>query len=265
MGPPQRGLVHSAFASAANLLFADGFLLSLNASSAADHDLSRPGAFSCMPNGLLLSAPAGTWPFSVLKADMPALLGAGRLVFEALPCSLDGSTCPRWNPHIEHPRLLDLALLRDNTHRLACFCQFHRPPTASILPENGTNEDILTLATKICGRGPGLTPAGDDFLAGWMATGWLLYGPQPAFLTICQRITDLARQRTHILSQCWLGYAAAGDVASPINQLLTALLNPDQTVLEQSADHVLALGATSGYDLIQGILYEIAAFPRFQV
>lgn len=263
MGPPQRGLVHSAFASAANLLFADGFLLSLNASPAPSHDLSRSGAFSCMPNGLLLSASAGTWPFSAFKADMSVLLGAGRLVFEALPCSLDGSTCPRWNPHIEHPRWLDLALLRDNAHWLACFCHLHQPPTASILPENGENEDILALATKICGRGPGLTPAGDDFLAGWMAVGWLLYGPGSAFLAICQHITDLARQHTHILSQCWLDYAATGDVASPINQLLTALLNPDQTMLEQSASHVLALGATSGYDLIQGILYGIAAFPLF--
>ncbi|HEX7735197.1 MAG TPA: hypothetical protein VF458_10040, partial [Ktedonobacteraceae bacterium] len=30
MGPPQRGLVHSAFSSAANLLFPPDFLLSLN-------------------------------------------------------------------------------------------------------------------------------------------------------------------------------------------------------------------------------------------
>src|SRR5437879_3445553 len=118
MGPPQRGLVHSAFSSASNLLFTDGFLLALNSSPARPTD--HPGAL--MPNGLLLSAQAGAWPFTALKAGMPVILGAGQLVLEALHCSLDGSYCSRWNPHIERPYTPDFESLRNNARWLAQLC-----------------------------------------------------------------------------------------------------------------------------------------------
>lgn len=259
MGPPQRGLVHSAFSSAANLLFAGDFLLSLNASPSAVQPAStalEKGLL--MPNGLLLSAPAGAWPFSQLKAGMSAILGAGWLVLETLPCSLECAACPRWNPRIQRPPILDLGLLLANARRLAAMCQ----PSIE-LPVGIDGADILTLAAHLCGRGPGLTPSGDDFLAGWLAAGWLLYGPLPAFLEIAQHIVKLARQRTHLLSQCWLSYAAAGDIASPVNRLLAALHSPDQHQLQSTARAVLALGATSGHDLVHGILYALNQYPVF--
>src|SRR6185437_2345293 len=87
-GPPQRGLVHSAFAGAANLLFANGFLLALNsfpfpdtcstAQAALEIQTEISGTYlqrslsddevflPLVPNGLLLSARPRTWPFSAL-------------------------------------------------------------------------------------------------------------------------------------------------------------------------------------------------------
>ena len=253
MGPPQRGLVHSAFTSAANLGFANGFLLSLNASP----------SLALMPNGLLLEANEGAFPFTALKAGMPVVLGTGWLALEAIACSLDCTCCPRWNPRIEHPESLNMALLRDNACQIALLCQSRRPLPLGELPVYGEGEMLEALAETLCGRGPGLTPSGDDFLAGCMAVGWLLYGPQPAFLASCQCVNEIARRRTHELSQCWLAYAAAGDVASPIGTLLSALTSQDQEGLERATTHVLALGASSGYDLLQGILYGIKHFPMF--
>lgn len=261
MGPPQCGLVHSAFSSAANLLFAGDFLLSLNASPPAVQSASTAleGGL-LMPNGLLLSAPAGAWPFSQLSAGMPAILGAGWLVLETLPCSLECASCPRRNPRIQRPPALDFSLLLANARRLEAMCQQKQSIS---LPAGIDGADILTLAAHLCGRGPGLTPSGDDFLAGWLAAGWLLYGPLPAFLEIAQHIVELARQRTHLLSQCWLSYAAAGDIASPVTRLLAALHSPDQHQLQSTARAVLALGATSGHDLIHGILYALNQYPVF--
>lgn len=272
LGPPQRGLVHSAFSSAANLLFAGDFLLSLNASvstpGAAAEPLPMcerapgiPGAELLMPNGLLVAVPAGERLFARLKVGMPVILGAGWLVVEPLTCSLDCTACPRWNPRLSRPPALEIALLTANARLLRAVSQQQTPASHSLLPVPGQGEDILVLAERLCGRGPGLTPAGDDFLAGWLAAGWLLYGPQPAFLRIGQRIVALAGQRTHLLSQSWLAYAAAGDFASPIHDLIKALHSREPHQLQTAARAVLALGASSGYDLIQGMLYAIEQYP----
>jgi len=282
MGPPLRGLVHSAFAAAANLVFPDGFLISLNASNNPpnrptlqekyhqndrirtknlesflsplnDHQ-NRSGLL--MPNGLLLGAGAGEFPFAELRAGMPVVLGAGWLVLDAVACALDFTDCPRWSPRIQRPAELDAELVRANGRWLTQLCQSE---DLSGMPELAgiADEAILGLAERLCGRGPGLTPGGDDFLAGWMAAGWLLTGPQPDFLATCQQVCQLARQRTHVLSQCWLEYAAAGDVALPVSTLLEALTIPDRGRLEHAARVLLALGATSGFDLLQGILYAL--------
>jgi hypothetical protein len=126
------------------------------------------------------------------------------------------------------------------------------------------NDDITRLAHYLCGRGVGLTPTGDDMLAGWMAVGWLLYGPEPAFLAACEQIMEVARRQTHLLSRCWLGYAAEGNVALPVVRLLEALVREPGTEnnaqLELAAQAVLAMGATSGYDLISGVLLGLEQF-----
>ena len=88
-----------------------------------------------------------------------------------------------------------------------------------------------------------------------MAINWLLFGPAPHLLEAYQQIMLVARRQTHLLSQCWLGYAAEGNVALPIRTLLYALTRDNQLELAHAAQEVLSLGATSGYDLIQGILF----------
>src|SRR5207237_5952955 len=84
----------------------------------------------------------------------------------------------------------------------------------------GFGSDISAMAMYLCGRGVGLTPSGDDMLVGWMAVGWLLYGALPSFLEACECIVGVAERQTHLLSQCWLRYAAQGNVAEPIGALL---------------------------------------------
>ncbi|HET7637174.1 MAG TPA: DUF2877 domain-containing protein, partial [Ktedonobacteraceae bacterium] len=120
-------------------------------------------------------------------------------------------------------------------------------------------EIVRAMAQYLCGRGIGLTPAGDDMLAGWMACNWLLHGPTTRLLEACQQILLVARQQTHLLSQCWLSYAAEGNIALPMRDLLAALTQERQELLLAATRDVLALGATSGYDFMQGIL--LAADP----
>ncbi len=270
-GVPQRGAIHSVFPAAANITFPGDFVLSLNAVTAPR-----------MPNGLQLSTPAGTFPFPVLRAGMPVLFGAQRLLIEAADCSLDLSCCSEWDPHIERPGQLDMEIVEKNWEWLLKhvawlpvpqtgspqgvplhFCSMHEEKCGGT--PCGCQVDcanVRSMAHYLCGRGVGLTPAGDDVLAGWMAVNWLLYGPLPCFLEAGQQIMSVAKQQTHLLSQCWLGYAAAGNVAMPIKALLDALTKKDDTRLAASTQAVLSMGATSGRDLIHGIVLGLAGYPH---
>ena len=238
-GVAQRGVIHSVFPAAANIIFPGDFVLSLNA-------ISSPR----MPNGLQLSTPPGTFPFPVLHTGMPVLFGAQRLLIEAVDCSFDLSCCSEWDPHIARPDQLDMKVVAKNKEWLLK----HVPALDLQLTWDQPVHNVRSMAQYLCGRGVGLTPTGDDILAGWMAVNWLLYGPLTCFLEACQQIVAVAKQQTHLLSQCWLSYAAAGDVASPIKALLDALTKEDDAQLAASMEAVLSMGATSGRDLIQGIV-----------
>jgi hypothetical protein len=267
LGPPQRGLVHSSFASATNLAFGTDFFLSLNALPEALlaspdllHKIIVPesgAALPLLPNGVLLSTQASMFPFGSLQPGMAVVLGVGRLWLESLACSLDLSTCFQWNSRIEHSGEV---LIKEHIPWLQQLCDQQRATgiAALAIPEGQT---ILALAYSICGRGAGLTPGGDDFLLGWLAAGWFLYGARPDFLARGQSIVEIAEQRTHALSRYWLSCAATGYVAQPVKALLEALTRPEQQQLEQAAHNLLAMGSTSGSDTLRGILYAIMQSP----
>ena len=248
-GIPQRGVVHSAFATAANLLFANDFMLSLNTADAPR-----------MPNGVQLSTSSDTAFFASLRPGMPVLLGAERLVIEAIDCSLALSLCQQWNPHIERPEELDVEVVRRSGERLRRMIEAAHISTRYSMSvryhERGL--DVPTMAQYLCGRGRGLTPSGDDMLVGWMAVQWLLHGSTFAVREACQQIMAVAQRQTHVLSQCWLGYAAEGNVAWPLKALLEAMSQEDEGQLEQAVQEVLSMGATSGYDVLQGVLLGLA-------
>jgi hypothetical protein len=246
----QRGSVHSVFTAAANLLFPGERLLSLSASTAV-----------AVPNGLRLSAPPGAFPFCLLRPGMPVLLGAQRLHIEEVGCSLDLSTCARWRPWLERTAQPALAVVRHNAERLRALLATQEVGADwwPWLPASAANlvcgaATPAALAEALCGRGPGLTPAGDDMLVGWLAAGWLLYGEAPHFLAACEEIVAVARRRTHLLSRVWLEYAARGAFALPLLELLASLADENEERLLRAARAVLALGASSGRDLLHGLL-----------
>jgi hypothetical protein len=244
MAAPRRGVVHSAFAAAANFVFPDDMVISLNADAQASDRSLRVEPFPGMPNGIQVAA----FPFAALRPGMPALLGAGRLVIDGIDCSLDLSTCPRWNACIARPARLNVDIVRKNAAWLEQRYLTETEHYNTIMP-------IAKTARALCGCGPGLTPAGDDMLLGWMAINWLLYGPDDAqLLAACAEILAVARRQTHVLSRCWLGYAARGCIALPVRALLDALTGDDERQLAAAAQVVLSMGATSGYDLVRGIV-----------
>jgi hypothetical protein len=120
--------------------------------------------------------------------------------------------------------------------------------------EAGDVDRAAAAGSGLVGLGPGLTPAGDDLLAGALAGLALLGGASAAgggrlAGAILRR---LPVERTTALSAALLGHAARGEVADPAGALLVALGRG--AAVEAAAAALLSVGHTSGTDLAHGIL-----------
>lgn len=92
---------------------------------------------------------------------------------------------------------------------------------------------------RLGGRGPGLTPAGDDLLAGY-AAGLVLFHGKAAD---ARAIASVAAVRTTTLSATLLRHAARGELPEPAHALLE----------RGDARPLLAWGGTSGRYLMLGL------------
>jgi hypothetical protein len=107
-------------------------------------------------------------------------------------------------------------------------------------------------AARLAGLGNGLTPAGDDFLAGVMLRAWLAH---PAPQSFCGAIVEAAAPRTTTLSAAFLRAAAGGECDAAWHQLLAVLGTATDDELARAVQAVLARGATSGADTLAGFLW----------
>jgi hypothetical protein len=105
---------------------------------------------------------------------------------------------------------------------------------------------------ELAGLGGGLTPAGDDFLAGMMLWAWLAHSaPGP----LCCAIVDAAAPRTTTLSAAFLRAAAQGECSVAWHRLLASLSGGMEGKTAAAVAEILDHGATSGADSLTGFLY----------
>jgi hypothetical protein len=113
-------------------------------------------------------------------------------------------------------------------------------------------------ASSLVGLGPGLTPSGDDLLIGFIAATSLLSESLGLSKVFYQRLhgelLTIARGRTNKLSITWMEYAEQGAVAEHVGRLIQALVVDQARLLEEAALAVLKSGATSGADLLAGVI-----------
>jgi len=119
-------------------------------------------------------------------------------------------------------------------------------------------QGIAAGAAALAGLGPGLTPAGDDFLLGLMAglRTWpqLGVGGGLSAEEACQAIYGAAAGRTNLFSRALLRSASEGLFGEAWHDLLAALRQGGADAVRGAADRVLSFGATSGADALSGFL-----------
>jgi hypothetical protein len=114
-------------------------------------------------------------------------------------------------------------------------------------------ESACMQAQALLGLGAGLTPAGDDFLVGFFAVLHLPAHPCPDWTRICVPVLARVEQRTNTISAAALRAAAAGRVRESIVALLRELMGGAPQDLVAALDRVLAIGSTSGADMVAGV------------
>ncbi len=130
--------------------------------------------------------------------------------------------------------------------------------------QDGERSGIRESAARLAGLGPGLTPAGDDYLVGLMA-GLRLW---PALLghsglsphEACSTLLEAAEGRTTFLSRAFLHSAQQGLFGEAWHELLAELARNENESggeaigIQRAARRILSSGATSGADALAGFL-----------
>jgi hypothetical protein len=110
----------------------------------------------------------------------------------------------------------------------------------------------------LIGLGPGLTPSGDDVLAGALAALDAL-AAGPARAALARAVADAPPGLTSPLSACLLRAAAAGHIGEPLRRAASAAVEGDAEAAVLAIRHV---GHSSGWDMLAGI---VAAFDAMAV
>ena len=138
-------------------------------------------------------------------------------------------------------------------------------PVTSTAPTVRAAGDRLGAAVRqLVGRGLGLTPGGDDVIAGALC-GLHATGATGRARALATAALDDVTDRTTLLSADLLRLAADGDACLEILGVLRAarqprdVLRPNQSALVVAIDRLLRVGHTSGADLATGLAIGLRA------
>ncbi|MEZ4595258.1 MAG: DUF2877 domain-containing protein [Chloroflexota bacterium] len=108
-----------------------------------------------------------------------------------------------------------------------------------------------TAVTQLAGLGPGFTPAGDDFLVGFLFGLWATR-PRDEVEKLAEIVVETAVPRTTQLSAAWLQAAGRGEAWLPWHGLVNALSAGHDW--QPPVQRILAQGASSGVAALLGFI-----------
>jgi hypothetical protein len=197
-------------------------------------------------------------PGRELPAGTPFGVADGQLVFatpEVLPVDLAGALT--WEPR---PDWSWLSHRREHMRRRATGLAglletpglpqpFGRPDEEQVA-QAASGEMLLSCqardgagmeaaAGRLCGLGPGLTPAGDDWLAGLLLALWLDEPASRRARLLRRAAHSVAERRTTRISRAFMECAVVGEADAAWQRLLAALAEDRSSVGRGAANKVL--------------------------
>ena len=229
------------------------------------------------------TCPTTDWRAGAMQVDIPWRISNSTIVFgHRLRISLKGAHI--WRPGQPVRRRCDQALIQ----AMALFCHAVKsrapnkglgmlvvqpsPPNDQRLlkvarepveqlrrwlattgcGDSAASSTMLQSARPLLGLGPGLTPSGDDFLAGIMIA-LHAFGREDSAHELWQTIHPWALQAGNFISFAHLAAASKGLGFAPIHDFLHVLLQGDSAKLTMHLDSIDNIGHTSGWDTLAGV------------
>jgi Protein of unknown function (DUF2877) len=215
-----------------------------------------------VPGGLLALAttevPRG--PLHLRVDALPAARRGGPVLLDATALRVGGHDyrldAPVWSPLLPPPSSLDRAAdaaarwLPELAPRLDLgpAGRAELPAAARTALRRG---DLLAFAASVWGSGPGLTPAGDDVLAGVLLVARATCGRSGTTSHTLRRCADEAR--TNEVARAFLACAARGRSIEPAHDLLLGLAAGDRAAVRSAVSDLRGVGSSSGAALTYGI------------
>ncbi len=262
------GVVHSVFRRACNLGTEGGGLLTLLAPELGN-----------VPHGIRISIPTGLAFTDRLQAGQRVGCRAAVLRIANSDLAVDLSTAEVWRSELAGLRVdlgrpavaiawqvawraLERRRRRDRDPLLR---PVHDRGRALAEASRALDLDRATAATRgLIGCGPGLTPAGDDLIVGFLAGLFASRGDGPAKRRLLHALgaaVAAAVANTGEISRAYLEHATLGRVAEPLARLVGAIgAGLPAAEVERATDQALEVGHTSGGDGVFGLLLGLRAW-----
>lgn len=262
--PRARARVHSVFLRACNIETEAGELVTV----------VSPGSGN-LPHGIRCAA-----PFARLRQGQAANLESATLHFPAAQILVDFSRAAVWNGRVAavSPGLRGAEaqrVLRDHAPdqgvALALFssARLHSALERALLARMARTLPILARATEtrdagavvsalsaLVGLGPGLTPAGDDFIVGYLAALWSRSRHEPGIAALLRALAVPVGQMsllTNAISRQMLLDALQGHFAERLTEVVRCICAVGDVA--GATMRALEVGHSSGADALCGLLF----------
>jgi Protein of unknown function (DUF2877) len=277
------GAIHSSFQRACNIILEDGSLVTLLSAE-----------FGNLPQGIRVSLPPEFTFKTEFRRGQSAACRGGILRVEDSDLSVDLRPAVTW--HLDLTTLQidlsrsdstrswtvaweELERYRQENGRSSLFLFYPSPipPRHAAhrmqirLEEVSHIHPTLVKATKdlqigytisalapLIGLGPGLTPAGDDFIVGYLAGLWSTVAGDSARLRFISSLNvwlSRASGGTNRISRTYIDAALSGQLSEPIATLAYHLdQTTDKASVRTAAETALHIGHSSGSDGVLGLL-----------
>jgi Protein of unknown function (DUF2877) len=258
--------IHSAFTSAVNLQAGERLI------TCSPGAISAPHGVEMSPGDLAqLQRLHGTSPAEVLDwqpHERAIVSRSGKLVISsapqttvfdtALPTCTGASITGSVDGLIGH-----LARTRARTglgsEWVALTADRHLTHAVESLLDSRVDDPVLYWL----GRGPGLTPSGDDVLVGMIAALWFAGSIDSSIMTPVRQFLEYsARQLTTDISVEYLHYACRGIVIGALRDLLVTLDRSDTSGTADAVNRLQRFGHTSGMDCLLGAVTALRHLGR---
>jgi len=206
-----------------------------------------------LPNSIEIGRPSSAGVFADIEHGTTATIGSRGIEFDSIAIDV----VRWWNPRPALPAV-SRADLETAVAPLSPTVPGVDPSDLTDALSDRSPRDLLRASGRLLGSGPGLTPEGDDYLAGAISGTRILATAlgDHAAVTMLEVATAplvaLAHARTTTFSAALIAHAAGGRVARPAGSFLLALAGRGD--VEAALDTLLSVGHTSGPALAAGIV-----------